>query len=206
MARTKAHPSDRQLSTQKATAILKGAMEEFLAQGYAATSMDRVAAVAGVSKATVYSHFQDKEGLFKFLIQQLAQKRNIFRLEKLRSAPGEPRVALKRLATEMLDRVREDPQIFTFMRLIIGESGRFPELARTFVQHVEKPTIEHLTQYLEECPDLKVADPEVAARAFIGTLIHYVLIGEVLHGRDLLPMDRVRLINNLVDLIVVPSS
>lgn len=66
--------------------------------------------------------------------------------------------------------------------------------------------IEHLTQYLESCPDLRVGDPEVAARAFIGTLIHYVLIEEVLHGRDLLPMDRDRLINNLVDLIVVPSS
>jgi TetR/AcrR family transcriptional regulator of autoinduction and epiphytic fitness len=47
-------------------------MQEFLKHGYAGTSMDKVALSAGVSKATVYSHFQDKEGLFKVLIENLA--------------------------------------------------------------------------------------------------------------------------------------
>ncbi|MFM2305164.1 MAG: hypothetical protein RLZZ135_2577, partial [Cyanobacteriota bacterium] len=63
----------RQLSADKAAAILAGGMQEFLAHGYAGTSMDRVATAAGVSKATVYSHFQDKEGLFVALIEQLVQ-------------------------------------------------------------------------------------------------------------------------------------
>ena len=49
----------------KAETILQGAMQEFLAKGYSTASMDRVAAAAGVSKATVYSHFGDKETLFK---------------------------------------------------------------------------------------------------------------------------------------------
>ncbi len=74
--------------------------------------------------------------------------------------------------------------------------------ARAVVQQIEKPCIDNLTQYLESCPDLQIDDPEVAARAFIGTLIHYLLIGEVLQGRDLLPMDRDLLINNLIDLII----
>ena len=63
----------RQLSPDKAAAILAGGMQEFLAHGFAGTSMDRVAAAGGVSKATVYSHFQDKEGLFVALIEQLVQ-------------------------------------------------------------------------------------------------------------------------------------
>ena len=63
----------RQLSPEKAEAILAGGMQEFLAHGYAGTSMDRIATAAGVSKATVYSHFQDKEGLFTALIEQLVQ-------------------------------------------------------------------------------------------------------------------------------------
>jgi TetR/AcrR family transcriptional regulator, regulator of autoinduction and epiphytic fitness len=62
-----------QLSPEKAEAILTGGMQEFLAHGYAGTSMDRLATVAGVSKATVYSYFQDKEGLFTALIEQLVQ-------------------------------------------------------------------------------------------------------------------------------------
>jgi len=48
----------------KRQAILEAAKQLFLTQGYASTSMDAVAAAAGVSKLTVYSHFNDKETLF----------------------------------------------------------------------------------------------------------------------------------------------
>ncbi|AZE09468.1 Transcriptional regulator, AcrR family [Pseudomonas chlororaphis subsp. aureofaciens] len=48
----------------KRQAILEAAKTLFLSNGYASTSMDAVAAEAGVSKLTVYSHFNDKETLF----------------------------------------------------------------------------------------------------------------------------------------------
>ncbi len=48
----------------KREAILEAAKSLFLSLGYANTSMDAVAAAAGVSKLTVYSHFQDKQTLF----------------------------------------------------------------------------------------------------------------------------------------------
>jgi TetR/AcrR family transcriptional repressor of mexJK operon len=48
----------------KRQAILEAAKNLFLSNGYASTSMDAVAAAAGVSKLTVYSHFNDKETLF----------------------------------------------------------------------------------------------------------------------------------------------
>ena len=48
----------------KRQAILEAAKILFLSNGYANTSMDAVAAEAGVSKLTVYSHFNDKETLF----------------------------------------------------------------------------------------------------------------------------------------------
>ena len=59
-------------SKDKVEQILQGAMQEFLVHGYAGTSMDRIAASGGISKATVYSHFQDKQGLFKALVERLA--------------------------------------------------------------------------------------------------------------------------------------
>ena len=49
--------------SKKGAQVLKGALQVFLERGYVGASMDRIAAVAGVSKATVYSHFRDKEGL-----------------------------------------------------------------------------------------------------------------------------------------------
>ncbi|SDY86992.1 TetR/AcrR family transcriptional regulator [Pseudomonas sp. NFIX28] len=48
----------------KRQAILEAAKALFLSNGYANTSMDAVATEAGVSKLTVYSHFNDKETLF----------------------------------------------------------------------------------------------------------------------------------------------
>jgi TetR/AcrR family transcriptional repressor of mexJK operon len=48
----------------KRQAILDAAKNLFVSKGYAGTSLDAVAAAAGVSKLTVYSHFTDKETLF----------------------------------------------------------------------------------------------------------------------------------------------
>jgi len=187
----------------KVGVILEGAMQEFLASGYAATSMDRVAAAAGVSKATVYRHFRDKEELFAALIQQLAQDKFqvVFSLQNSHLLQGEPKLVLHDLANHLLDNIMGDRQVLSFMRLLIGESGRFPELAQLFIRKLEKPGIEAVSQYLNSQPQLKLADPEVAARIFVGTLVHFVLIQKVLHGQDLLPMERDRLINGVLDLI-----
>lgn len=193
--------SSRQLSPEKATAILDGAMQEFLACGFAATSMDRVASAAGVSKATVYSHFQDKEGLFSALIQQLVQKkfRSIFGPVVDQSFQGSPTVVLTQIANNMLDSGMGDPQFLSFMRLIIGESGRFPKLARVFVRNIEAVSCQFFKQYLHNnAEQLHLPDPEATGRIFIGALVHYMIVQEMLHGADIMPMERDRLVKNLI--------
>ncbi len=193
----------RQLSPEKAAAILSGGMQEFLAHGYAATSMDRVASAAGVSKATVYSHFQDKETLFIAIIEQLVRGKfqSIFdtTAEELRS---EPRIFLREVANRVFDTAINEPQFLNFVRLVIGESGRFPELARAFVWNIEKTSFGTMHQYLASCPQLKLTDPEATARIFIGAIVHFLIVQEMLHGRDIVPMERDRIINTLVDSIV----
>ena len=59
------------LTDRKRAAIINAAIIEFRQSGYEATSMDRLAASAGVSKRTVYNHFPSKEALFAQIIQQL---------------------------------------------------------------------------------------------------------------------------------------
>jgi TetR/AcrR family transcriptional regulator, regulator of autoinduction and epiphytic fitness len=202
----KAPKEPRQLSPEKAAAILAGGMQEFLAHGYAATSMDRVAAAAGVSKATVYSHFQDKQGLFTALIEQLVQGefRSIFGSYP-HATPPIPKVFLQELAHRLFDMSTQNPQFLNFMRLIIGESGRFPELARTFVQNIERTSFQLLHQYLADCSQFKFQDPEATARIFIGSLVHFLIVQEMLHGKDIVPMERDRFIDNLVDLILIDN-
>ena len=57
----------------KRASILEAAKRLFLEQGYQGVSMDQIAAAAGVSKLTVYSHFGDKETLFSAAITAKCQ-------------------------------------------------------------------------------------------------------------------------------------
>ncbi|MEG4346821.1 TetR/AcrR family transcriptional regulator [Microcoleus sp. A003_D6] len=185
----------------KSEKILQGAMQEFLAHGYAGTSMDKVAKAGGVSKATVYSYFQDKEGLFAALIQWLAQEKVNFTI-----LDEEPAVVLRFVATTLLDQASQEPEFLTFVRLVIAESGRFPQLAQTFVRNLAKPGIERLTQYFASHPELKLSDPEATARIFIGSLVHFQLTQEMMHGKEIVPMECDRLIDGLLHLILPSQS
>jgi TetR/AcrR family transcriptional regulator of autoinduction and epiphytic fitness len=63
-----ARPS--RLTDRKRAAIVDAAVAEFRQSGFAATSMDKIAASAGVSKRTVYNHFPSKEALFAQILEQ----------------------------------------------------------------------------------------------------------------------------------------
>jgi len=193
---------DAATAGDKSEQILQGAMQEFLTHGYAGTSMDKVAKTGGVSKATVYSYFQDKQGLFAALIQRLAAEKLVY----FPVPETEPAIALRFIATTLLDQATHEPHFLTFVRLVIAESGRFPQLAQIFVKNLVKPGIERLTQYLVSRPELKLADPEATARIFIGSLIHFQLTQELMHGKEIIPMERDRLIEGLMQLILRSPS
>ncbi len=58
----------------KRAAILDAAKRLFVERGYTDTSMDAVAAAAGVSKLTVYSHFGDKDALFAEAVRRKCEE------------------------------------------------------------------------------------------------------------------------------------
>ena len=190
-------------SEAKTEAILQGAIAEFLKGGYAATSMDKVAKAAGVSKATVYSHFGDKENLFNAVIQDLVKDKfqTVMDLDSARSLEQDPKVVLSMMATKMLNDTKSDRSFHDFIRIIIGESGRFPELAQAYVNSVVKPTIKILTKYFKSHPTLELEDPEATVRIMMGSLIYYVMLQEMMHGKDIVPLSSDRLINTLTKLI-----
>ncbi|KOP22878.1 TetR family transcriptional regulator [Hapalosiphon sp. MRB220] len=200
MVRAKVNEMERDTSVEKVEQILQGAMQEFLAHGFAGASMDRVATAAGVSKATVYSHFADKETLFKAMIERLAYKKYqlIFGSEPLE---GEPLQVLRQIATRALEQMSTDEEHCAFMRVLIGESGRFPELAQVCVSSMIKPSLETLNQFLGEHPELKISDPEAIARILVGSSVYFHITQEVLHGESIIPMKGDRIIDTIIELI-----
>ena len=70
---TKPHGPGRPKDMEKRAAILEAAKALFIRNAFAGTSMDAIAAEAGVSKLTVYSHFGDKDNLFREVIRARIQ-------------------------------------------------------------------------------------------------------------------------------------
>jgi len=108
--------------------ILAVASELFLTEGYGSTSIEAVAAGAGISKRTFYHRFDDKAALFAAVVHRI--------IEQIRPPADVPLLEgadlqqiLRRLAGLML-RAALSPQAIALHRLVTGESVRFPNLAR----------------------------------------------------------------------------
>ena len=185
---------------EKREQILQGATTVFLQHGYAGTSMDRVAAAAGVSKQTIYSHFQDKEGLFTALIERVT----IERLQHELGADhlsGDPKLLLRQLAQAFLHKMRSQDYL-NVLRIIIAESVRFPELAQLYSRTVLVKGRQLLVDYLNQHPELKIADPEAMAHNFSGTLVSFLLAQEILYGKEFTTLTGERVIDQLIDLVL----
>jgi TetR/AcrR family transcriptional repressor of mexJK operon len=111
--------------------IMAAAAELFMAEGFAAVSMDAVARRASVSKATLYAHFSGKDSLFEAIVSDgCAQMRE--RADALLTGQGLPlRQGLVELGLHWL-RFMLRPQVRALHRIMIAEAVRFPALARAF--------------------------------------------------------------------------
>ena len=163
-------PDEGGRSAKKRRAIMEAATAAFLRNGYLGTSMDEIAALAGVSKQTVYKQFADKERLFTEIvldtIDQVGEPffGGIEALDETEDLEGD----LRELAGQLISVVR-DPRLLQLRRLVIGEAGRFPELGRTYYQRGPGRSAETLAtrlQHLGERGLLRLDDAELAAQQF----------------------------------------
>lgn len=186
--------------------ILRGAIQVFLQQGYRGTSMDRIAAEAGVSKHTIYSHFQDKEGLFVALIERLVLHRFDVEFASCELPQDEPPDRVLRRIAKIFLGLMDDPEYIAFLRLMIAESGRFPDLAQLYMRQVVQEGGVVLSDYLRSHPQLNLVDPEITTRILIGALMSFILSQEVLHEKHSNPIDRQRFVENLVAIVLAQAK
>lgn len=102
--------------------MLDDAVDLFLAEGYASTSLDLVAQRSSASKRTVYAYFTDKAGLFTAAVERLHDRI---------AETAEQSAPLLELCTSLVETLHSDEAV-ALHRIVVGESTRFPELARSF--------------------------------------------------------------------------
>ena len=157
-------------SARKRRQIVEAAAAAFLRNGYLGTSMDEIAALAGVSKQTVYKQFADKERLFKEIVLDAIDRvgepffGGIDALENTDDLEAD----LRKLAGQLISVVR-DPRLLQLRRLVIGEAGRFPELGRTYYERGPGRSADTLASQFRALAArglLRVDDPALAAQQF----------------------------------------
>jgi TetR/AcrR family transcriptional regulator, mexJK operon transcriptional repressor len=163
-------PPDPSRSARKRRAILAAAERLFFEHGYLGTSMDEIAQLAVVSKQTVYRHFADKERLFIEIVTRTVDEISDPVAQEVLGLRESERVQddLRALARTLLGRVMQ-PRLLALRRLVIAESGRFPELGRAFYERGPGRTIAALATVFERLAAggaLSIDDPLVAAGHF----------------------------------------
>lgn len=170
------------------TAILTAATETFLREGYTATTMDAIAAEAGVSKRTVYNNFRDKEALFREVTLAATAIAAPFAGEiaaKL-AEPPDLEAALLSLARRLITRAA-DPSVVRLRRLLIGEAHRFPDIAAEYYRLAPGKVIATLTRAFASLASrdlLKVTDPGRAAEHFAFLVLGADLDRAMFDGND----------------------
>ena len=112
--------------------IIEAASRQFHENGFATASIAAIAQEAGVSTKTLYRLFPTKSDLFSELISDRIG-RFLLALDPTTLAAADLRQGLERMlmAYGMLT-LSEDT--ITMIRLVIGESDRFPEIANSFYE------------------------------------------------------------------------
>ncbi len=175
------------LTDRKRQAVIDAAIDEFRANGFGATSMDRVAATAGVSKRTVYNHFPSKEALFAEILIQLWDS-SLAQVD-LTYRPDQPlRDQLLELLWQKM-RMLCDPAFVDLARVAIAETIHSPERAQDMVARLGDRE-EGVTRWLRAAAAdgrLTLSDPVFASHQLKGLIKSFAFWPQVTLGQAALP-------------------
>ena len=162
----------------------------FAERGFAACSLDEIAARAGVTKGTLYLYFRSKEELFKEVVRQaLLPQIAAFEAQVAATEPA-PR-QLERLIAAWPDFIAA-PNLAAIPKLIVGEAGNFPELARFYFEEVigraRRLVVGILRRGIRRGEFRKV-DPEVTFLSVVSPLLIAVLWKHIFERHDAKPLD-----------------
>ncbi|VVP39491.1 HTH-type transcriptional regulator RutR [Pseudomonas fluorescens] len=180
----------QRLTDRKRAAIIQAAIAEFRANGFDITSMDKIAATAGVSKRTVYNHFPSKEELFAEILNQLwarltAEPETSYR-------PDLPlREQMRRMLMAKLQMMSED-SFLDLARVAIAATIHSPERAQNMVARMGERE-ESLSLWIRAAQAdgrLKPVEPEFAAQQIQGMLKSFAFWPQISMGLPTLSAER----------------
>ncbi|AUM71361.1 TetR/AcrR family transcriptional regulator [Pseudomonas fluorescens] len=193
----------QRLTERKREAILQAAIAEFRSSGFEITSMDKIAATAGVSKRTVYNHFPSKEELFAEILNRLWN--SITAEQDMPYSPQKPlRDQLQTLLKAKLHMLA-DENFLDLARIAIAATIHSPERAQDMVARMGQRE-EGLTAWIRLAQAdgrLKPVEPAFAAQQMHGLLKTFAFWPQVSMGQPSLTLDeQTQVIESALDMFL----
>lgn len=181
--------------------LLAAALDLFVEKGYAGTRLDDVAARAGVSKGTLYLYFANKEELFKAVARENIVTPLAEVGEAMRSFDG-PSAALLRTVIGAWWKDFGGTHAGGLAKLMMAESGNFPEIAAFFLEEVIEPWHRLLGSVIErgiERREFRAVDVPLFTRVMTAPLVMLSLWNRSFGVCSAQPMDPDRFVEMLLD-------
>jgi TetR/AcrR family transcriptional repressor of mexJK operon len=195
---------DEKRSDRKHREIMQAATAVFVAKGYDGTSMDEIAARAGVSKQTIYKHFSDKDNLFTEIILATTQQvDHVVRLVIAAITDSRDLSRDLRVLGRNFLQVLMDEELLQIRRLVIANAHRMPSLGHKWYEQGFERVLVTLASCFRALADqklLRVEDPQLAANHFVGMLL-WIPVNEAMFTGNNRPRSKAEL-NHLADAAV----
>lgn len=198
------HPKWRRRKAARPGEIVEAAFTVFGEKGFAAARLDDIAAKAGVSKGALYLYFETKEALFRAVVHDMVAP-NVAALASFAdSFPG----TFAELIRMMLPRAA---QVLTasgagrVVKIVVGEGGNFPELARAWHDEIITPALGVIRRRIELAQasgELRPGDSRFCAYSLMGPMLLGIIWREVMEPVGAEAVDLESLARQHVDTIL----
>jgi AcrR family transcriptional regulator len=138
----------RRRKAERPQEIIEAAFCEFSRNGYATTTLERIAERAGVTKGTIYVYFESKEHLFISMVREFTKAAHENVQELYESHDGSTAELLRAQFSFIYQHLVEDKRRREVVRMLIAESSRFPELADRYYDEILRPCLDMLKQVI----------------------------------------------------------
>ena len=165
--RKEARPSD----------IVAAALQIFGEKGFAGARLEEIAHLAGVSKGTLYLYFETKGDLFRAVVHD-AIVPNIEEVERTILALDLPFAELLRLLLPRFAQIVTARPVGAVVKMVVGESRNFPELARVWHDEVVQKGLGLLAGLIARAQaqgEVRPGDPRIHAFSIMGPMLMGVL-------------------------------
>jgi TetR/AcrR family transcriptional regulator, mexJK operon transcriptional repressor len=173
----------REEAERRHRSLLATAFRLFLDKGWDGASVDEISRQSGVAKGFIYARYADKEALFVEAIERLMADA-MGTLHLAEPLPDDVEEGLYAFGHRLLD-IALRPEALAFHRQFVAEAGRFPELARLFIERnrLLGMIVEVLRTYANRGA-IKLREPRLTAEHFAILVVGIPRMMALLVGRE----------------------